>query len=556
MDQTLYEYKSLLFPCLSSRKNFFELPLLQSLGYQNGSYLKIPLHTKNLQDCALQQIKYLTTKSSSLVQLSAFEEDALDDGFVICDLNVIRHKLKAWYTLFPRVTPYFALKCNPDVKIASVLGFSEYTCGFDCASISEISLALTCTAGNTDRIIYANPQRSHTDLRKALEYGINKLTFDDIEELRKVKVAHSRMIEQWKIKKKKGEHLEPPKPPQMILRIVVPDRSATVPLGEKFGASPSRIEYLINVALKMHLPVIGVSFHCGSECKNPHSYGVAIHMAKDAMDMIDSIVHDVYNNNRNYNIVSEFQEERKNVQACTLLDIGGGYPGIDGIGADLGRFLGDNTTNSYNSSFNGANIVAVNKSNIKDENNVRTTKNIANVITPLLDKLFPSSVCPSIGIISEPGRYFVETAFIYCARIYSVRTEEYSRYIEHSSRESTDSHAQIRRHYYIAQGVQGIFKDVNLCGKTFNPIPLKIDHKSVDSDIYTSKTLSRLSYPIYDTTVYGPSGNDFDIVCLNCMLPILNVGDWLLFDRMGAYTLSISSRSSFLPIQYVSSGSF
>merc|ERR1739848_750175 len=246
----------------------------------------------------------------------------------------------------------------------------------------------------------------------------------------------------------------------------------------------------------MHLPVIGVSFHCGSECKNPHSYGVAIRMAKDSMDMIDCIVHDVYNNNRNYNIISEFREERKNIRACTLLDIGGGYPGIDGIGADLGRFSGDNTTNSYNSSFNGTNIVVTNKSNIEDESNVRTTKNIANVITPLLDKLFPSSACPSIDIISEPGRYFVEAAFIYCARIYSVRTEEYSRYIEYSNRERTDSHAQIRRHYYIAQGVQGIFKDVNLCGKTFNPIPLKIDHKTVDNDIYTSKTLSRLSYPI------------------------------------------------------------
>eukprot|EP00957_Ditylum_brightwellii_P171481 13054269-Ditylum_brightwellii.AAC.3 len=45
-------------------------------------------------------------------------EDALDDGFILCDLSVIQSKLKAWRYMFPRITPYFALKCNPDEMVA------------------------------------------------------------------------------------------------------------------------------------------------------------------------------------------------------------------------------------------------------------------------------------------------------------------------------------------------------------------------------------------------------------------------------------------------------
>ena len=36
-----------------------------------------------------------------------------------------------------------------------------------------------------------------------------------------------------------------PLPPQMILRLVVPDGHSSVPLGEKFGAPPDRVEPLV-----------------------------------------------------------------------------------------------------------------------------------------------------------------------------------------------------------------------------------------------------------------------------------------------------------------------
>jgi diaminopimelate decarboxylase len=87
-----------------------------------------------------------------------------------------------------------------------------------------------------------------------------------------------------------------------------------------------------------------------------------------------------------------------------------------------------------------------------------TTAKIANIVTPLLDELYPVDKS-HIQIISEPGRYFVEGAFALCSRIYRVVVDP----------EST------RRHYYIAQGVQGVFKDCVLCGESFLPIPLALE---------------------------------------------------------------------------------
>jgi len=95
--------------------------------------------------------------------------------------------------------------------------------------------------------------------------------------------------------------------------------------------------------------------------------------------------------------------------------------------------------------------------------------------------------------------------------------------------------------------VQGVFKDVKLCGESFIPLPLQIERQSNE----------RFPKPpqLYLSRVVGPSGDDIeDVVCESCLLPELNVGDWLVFDRMGAYTLSIASRAGRPIMRYVLGG--
>lgn len=425
----------------------------------------LPPSVKTLLDCVQHQIDAL----QSLDTLSCNDEDALDDGFMICDLNVVRNKLVAWHSLFPGIRPFFALKCHPDPIVACVLG--QLGAGFDCASASEIALALE--NGPSTSIIYANPQRAETDLHQALRQSVRTLTFDGQEEL--IKVAHAQAILQ-----KESLHVHRP---SMVLRLLVPDEHSTVPLGEKFGAAPDCVKSLTLKALELGLVVEGVSFHCGSGNHDPQSYQTAIQLAVDAVQTINDLYVELGRPDR-----------------CWLVDIGGGYPGYDGAGGDLGRFLGTKQIQEMPDT-NG--------------DKVETAADVAAAVVPLVDELSTAS----LQFIAEPGRYFVEAAFVLCSRIYRTRVDDKG-----------------SRHYYIAHGVQGLFKDCVLCGESFWPIPYSTSHPLQGSA---------------SSTVHGPSGEDYDVICIDYPLPILDIGDWLIFDRMGAYTLSIAARGGRPPVRYV-----
>lgn len=491
---------------------------------------RIPDHITCLKECAEYQIRALLWKEENdSAALSTDDEDCLDDGFVLCDLAVPCAKIRAWNNMFPRVQPFFALKCNPDPMVAHVL--AQLQAGFDCASVSELELAresLSKTAPflrivsskDKDRryfdVVYANPQRAEQDLDTALGMfdRAPPLTFDGTEELSKIHCAYQKQLDRWNKNlfspndtSGSTNTTSRPLPPDLILRLLVPDEDSSIPLGEKFGAAEVDIVALVERALELHLPIIGVSFHCGSGNHNPDSYATAIHLAAKAIEIINS--------------------KLAPSNQCWLLDIGGGFPGHDGLFGDCRRFCGSKDAFST-------------PTNDKDNDQTQTTLKIAQVITPLLDELFPANVDDddnnnnntNLEIISEPGRYFVEGAFALCSRIYRVRVDR-------------DSMGGEKRHYSIAQGVQGVFKDCLLCSETFIPIPLSMN------DIPPTNTNETVE--CIPSTIHGPSGEEYDVICRDYPLPVLEVGDWLIFDRLGAYTLSIAARNGRPQVRYVMS---
>lgn len=46
----------------------------------------------------------------------------------------------------------------------------------------------------------------------------------------------------------------------------------------------------------------------------------------------------------------------------------------------------------------------------------------------------------------------------------------------------------------------------------------------------------------YQTTIWGPTCDCLDILSDSHRLPNLNIGDWLLLDNIGAYSVSLSSK--------------
>lgn len=469
-------------PCPASTR----LPPLDTLALPLPA-APIPLHITSLSECARYTVESLTQRQPE--ELTVDDEDALDEGFFLCDLNTVYEKLVIWRHLFPDIKPFYALKCHPDPMIAAVLGQSN-AAGFDCASLAEIQLAMAHTSDNknTRQIIYANPQRAEDALEQALQLGVRVLTFDGAEELHKV---HRIYHQQNRDDEKQSE-------PQMVLRILVPDEHSSIPLGEKFGAPPDQWVSLIQLAVDLGLVVVGVSFHCGSGNHDPASYVQAIRLAKEAIDTITNV-------------------QPSNRPKPFILDIGGGYPGIDGCGGDGKRFCHRDSTDPVHESF---------PDQIGEHD---STALIAQAVTPLLRDVFQHD--KTVQFVAEPGRYFVEAAFALCSRIYKVLR-------------SDGKDGKPHFHYFISHGVKGVFKDTVLCGETFTPKALCVESTRDESSCDKSTEL-------FASTVHGPSGEDYDLVCPNIHLPKLEVSDWLLFDRMGAYTMSIASRSGQPPVRYV-----
>lgn len=106
------------------------------------------------------------------------------------------------------------------------------------------------------RIIFANPCKKPSDIEFARKTGVNRMTFDNEAELRKIKQLFPES--------------------QLILRCFASDPSATYSLSSKFGAHPEASTSLLEYANSLGLGIVGVSFHVGSSSKDPKAFEIAI----------------------------------------------------------------------------------------------------------------------------------------------------------------------------------------------------------------------------------------------------------------------------------------
>jgi len=51
----------------------------------------------------------------------------------------------------------------------------------------------------------------------------------------------------------------------------------------------------------------------------------------------------------------------------------------------------------------------------------------------------------------------------------------------------------------------------------------------------------------YASIIWGPTCHGADCVVRDCLLPEMNIGDWLIFRDMGAYTMTLSSCFNGMP---------
>jgi ornithine decarboxylase len=189
-----------------------------------------------------------------------------ESAFFACDLSAVYEAVQLWRNsaIGSRVEIFYAVKCNPSpvvLHFLSLLGMS-----FDCASSAEINQVLSLpTAPRPDRIIFANPCKPASFVRAAQANGVEMMTFDNADELHKIKRYSPNA--------------------KLVLRMLTDDSKSLCRLGLKFGAPLSTCPGLLSLAKSLGLNVIGVSFHVGSGCKDPMQFADAVWRARKVFDM-------------------------------------------------------------------------------------------------------------------------------------------------------------------------------------------------------------------------------------------------------------------------------
>ena len=129
-------------------------------------------------------------------------------------------------------------------------------------------------------------------------------------------------------------------------------------------------------------------------------------------------------------------------------------------------------------------------------------------------------------IIAEPGRYFVRSAYTLACQIYSRR---HLGCTDQSRSKQTDEHTM----YYINDGVYGSFNCILYDNQKIRPIIFDKKYNCVTDRV--------------DSSIWGPTCDGLDQVVDHVSMPPMGIGDWLIFENMGAYTLTASSEFNGFP---------
>ncbi|KAF8799053.1 hypothetical protein BYT27DRAFT_7201957 [Phlegmacium glaucopus] len=154
----------------------------------------------------------------------------------------------------------------------------------------------------------------------------------------------------------------------------------------------------------------------------------------------------------------------------------------------------------------------------------------ATVLKQAIDRHFPDR--DGLKIIAEPGRFYVSKAFRLAVNIIARRAPLASISSPQDQAETATSNDPVVM-YYINDGVYGAFNCILFDHQVVHPYVL-----SLNGSFHISA-----SEPTHMSSVWGPTCDSIDCVSPSTELPrALQVGDWLGFDNMGAYTICAASQ--------------
>ncbi len=224
-----------------------------------------------------------------------------DGPILVVDRDIVRQNYLTFAKALPDTRVFYAVKANPAPEILELL--TQLGSCFDCASIGEIEMVLAAGAA-ADRISFGNTIKKERDIAKAFEKGITLFAVDCEAEVEKIARAAPGA--------------------RVFCRILCDGTDAEWPLSRKFGCVPEMAPRVLELAHSLGLKAHGISFHVGSQQRNPEMWDGAL--ASSA---------------------SIFREMAERGITLSMVNLGGGFPtkylkeipGVESYGSAIFRSL-------------------------------------------------------------------------------------------------------------------------------------------------------------------------------------------------------------------------
>jgi ornithine decarboxylase len=179
-------------------------------------------------------------------------------------------------------TCLYAVKCNPHPYVLKLL-HSAGIRNFDVASLEEVAL-IDGLFGSSAGLFFNNPAKSRPAIRSASEaYGVRFYTVDHASEVLKLAQEARSCASELVV----------------AVRLAAVSTNARYALSTKYGSSPDEAVQLLQLVHRAGLRA-GLSFHVGSQCLEPGSFGDALAASQEVL--------------------------RRAAVPIELLNVGGGFP--------------------------------------------------------------------------------------------------------------------------------------------------------------------------------------------------------------------------------------
>jgi ornithine decarboxylase len=203
---------------------------------------------------------------------------------MIFDLELLRAKYAALSAGLGDAVIHYAVKANPAPEVIAALAVMGSR--FDAASRGEIDLCVGLGVP-AEHVAFGNTIKRAEDIAHAHALGVRQFAADAEAEVRKI-ARHAPGA-------------------RVIIRLLVEASGADWPLTRKFGCGPAEAMRLMDLARFLGLDPAGVSFHVGSQTRDPAMWTGTL----DAVQML-------------------FTAAKARGHALRVLNIGGGFPAFYG----------------------------------------------------------------------------------------------------------------------------------------------------------------------------------------------------------------------------------